>query len=42
MARSIQETVLRASEEPLQDDAIAVILAPVPSGENRDSRAREG
>jgi PAS domain S-box-containing protein len=28
MARAIQEAVLQASEDPLQDDAVAVVLAP--------------
>jgi len=28
MARAIQEAVLEASEDPLQDDAVVVVLAP--------------
>jgi serine phosphatase RsbU (regulator of sigma subunit)/AcrR family transcriptional regulator len=28
LARAIQESVLRAAEDPLQDDAVAVVLAP--------------
>jgi PAS domain-containing protein len=30
IARSIQEAVLTSSEDPLQDDAVAVVLAPEP------------
>jgi len=28
IAKAIQEAVLRASEDPLQDDAVAIVLAP--------------
>jgi serine phosphatase RsbU (regulator of sigma subunit) len=31
-ARSIQEAVMRAAEDPLQDDAVAVVLSPAAPG----------
>jgi serine phosphatase RsbU (regulator of sigma subunit)/AcrR family transcriptional regulator len=30
MARAIQEAVMTAAEDPLQDDAVAIVLAPTP------------